>query len=72
MTTYNIQKYEGFKRLDPKMSDYEKAVTGIFNEMKLRRQDKDIEYMRNNGILFKGKKCLKWREATQNGIISLF
>ncbi len=48
MTTYNIPKYEGFKHLDPKMSDYEKAVTGIFNEMKLRRQDKDVEYMRNN------------------------
>ena len=48
MTTYNIPKYEGFKHLDPKMSDYEKSVTGIFNEMKLRRQDKDVEYMRNN------------------------
>lgn len=59
MTTYNIQKYEGFKHLDPKMSDYEKAVTGIFNEMKLRRQDKDIEYMRNNGIFFKGKKMFE-------------
>lgn len=59
MTTYNIPKYEGFKHLDPKMSDYEKAVTGIFNEMKLRRQDKDIEYMRNNGIFFKGKKMLE-------------
>ena len=59
MTTYNIQKYEGFKHLDPKMSDYEKAVTGIFNEMKLRRQDEDVEYMRNNGIFFKGKKMLE-------------
>ena len=50
MTTYNIQKYEGFKHLDPKISDYEKAVTGIFNEMKLRQHDKDVEYMRNNGL----------------------
>ena len=59
MTTYNIQKYEGFKHLDPKMTDYEKAVTGIFNEMKLRRQDEDVEYMRNNGLFFKGKKMLE-------------
>lgn len=48
MTTYNILKYEEFKRLDTKMSDYEKAVTGIFNEIKLRQQDEDVEYMRNN------------------------
>lgn len=59
MTTYNIPKHDGFKHLNPKLSDYEKAVTGIFNEMKLRRQDKDIEYMRNNGIFFKGKKMLE-------------
>lgn len=72
MTTYNIQKYEGFKHLDPKMSDYEKAVTGIFNEMKLRQHDEDVEYMRKNLTPLRGKKCLKWREATQNGIISLF
>lgn len=59
MTTYNMPKHDGFKHLNPKLSDYEKAVTGIFNEMKLRRQDKDIEYMRNNGIFFKGKKIFE-------------
>ena len=64
MTTYNIPKYEGFKHLDPKMSDYEKAVTGIFNEMKLRQHDEDVEYMRNNGIFSKGKKNA-WSGAKQ-------
>ena len=59
MTTYNIPKHDGFKHLNPKLSDYEKAVTGIFNEMKLRQQDKDVENMRNNGIFFKGKKMLE-------------
>lgn len=60
MTTYNIPKYEGFKHLDPKMSDYEKAVTGIFNEMKFRRQDKDVEYMQHSAVQF-----LKLRDLGQ-------
>lgn len=55
MTTYNIQKHDGFKHLNPKLSDYEKAVTGIFNEMKLRQQDKDVENMQRSNLIIKNK-----------------
>lgn len=55
MTTYNIPKHDGFKHLNPKLSDYEKAVTGIFNEMKLRQQDKDVENMQRSNLIIKNK-----------------
>ena len=55
MTTYNIPKHDGFKHLNPKLSDYEKAVTGIFNEMKLRQQDKDVENMQRGNLIIKNK-----------------
>lgn len=55
MTTYNILKHDGFKHLNPKLSDYEKAVTGIFNEMKLRQQDKDVENMQRSNLIIKNK-----------------
>ena len=58
MTTYNIQKHDGFKHLNPKLSDYEKAVTGIFNEMKLRQQDKDVENMQHSVVQFSKLKNL--------------
>ena len=53
--TYNIPKHDGFKHLNPKLSDYEKAVTGIFNEMKLRQQDKDVENMQRSNLIIKNK-----------------
>lgn len=55
MTTYNIPKHDGFKHLNLKLSDYEKAVTGIFNEMKLRQQDKDVENMQRSNLIIKNK-----------------
>lgn len=58
MTTYNIPKHDGFKHLNPKLSDYEKAVTGIFNEMKLRQQDKDVENMQHSVVQFSKLKNL--------------
>ena len=58
MTTYNIPKHEGFKHLNPKSSDYEKAVTGIFNEMKLRQQDKDVENIQKSNLIIKNKMML--------------
>ncbi|HBO59418.1 MAG TPA: hypothetical protein DD624_05870 [Alphaproteobacteria bacterium] len=58
MTTYDIPKHEGFKHLNPKSSDYEKAVTGIFNEMKLRQQDKDVENIQKSNLIIKNKMML--------------
>lgn len=58
MTTYNIPKHDGFKHLNPKLSDYEKAVTGIFNEMKLRQHDEDVEYMQHSVVQFSKLKNL--------------
>lgn len=58
MTTYNIPKHDGFKHLNPKLSDYEKAVTGIFNERKLRQQDKDVENMQHSVVQFSKLKNL--------------
>ena len=34
MTTYNIQKHEGFKHLNPKLSDYKK---NLFNPINIKK-----------------------------------
>lgn len=48
MTTYNIPKHEGFKHLNPKLSDYEK---NLFNPINIKKigNERIINWKQNDG-----------------------